>query len=193
MDLSDQEMSEDQGEFLDYGTRRRVGRWVTLASYSDSASANLARQQLESEEIPCYVDNENTASVLWYMQSAVGGIKLMVPEELLEVAREVLTYASTGGDLTEDEDALLDLPADSTPASRILVCPHCHGTDVERISWTYRAMQATIIILTGTLLAYLHLWLVIAAAGCAAYFFVMKPDYRCLTCRQRWNRPPSRR
>jgi hypothetical protein len=43
--------------------------WVTLNTFGDSDSANIAKLQLDDAGIPYYLDNETAAVTLWYMQT----------------------------------------------------------------------------------------------------------------------------
>lgn len=55
-------------------------RWLTVASFWQSAEAHIARLKLESEEIDCVIIDENLVAMDWFFASAVGGIKLQVRE-----------------------------------------------------------------------------------------------------------------
>lgn len=64
--------------------------WVTVATFSVSAAAHLARLKLEGEGVPCVIVDEHVISTNWLLSPAVGGIKLQVPKGWLERARAVL-------------------------------------------------------------------------------------------------------
>jgi hypothetical protein len=170
---------------LEYEPQRPPMRLVTVAAFANAESANLARLHLESEQIPCCLDNENTAITLWYIQPAVGGIKLQVPEEFADEARELLRD-TIPQDVVDNAQAL-DEPAEPESSAEVIVCPTCHSTDTERLSWGYRVMQAIVIVLLSVSLTVVHPWLLLVGVGYAAYFLLTKPSYRCLRCRKRWN------
>lgn len=61
-----------------------------LAKFYDAAQAHIVRGRLETEGIPCFLFDEQSVSVIWHMQGALGGIKLMVPRGCYEEAVEIL-------------------------------------------------------------------------------------------------------
>jgi hypothetical protein len=63
---------------------------VTVASFALPTEAHMARLRLESEGVDCLLIDEHTVSVYWFLSPALGGIKLQVPVDQVEQAREVL-------------------------------------------------------------------------------------------------------
>jgi hypothetical protein len=61
----------------------------TVTTFSTRAEADLAKERLESEGIQAFVMDEVTSGVMPYLTGAVG-IRVQVPTEQLEKAREVL-------------------------------------------------------------------------------------------------------
>jgi hypothetical protein len=171
-------------------------RWVLLASFEDSERASLARIKLEQEQLPTVLDNENAANLLWHLQPAIGGVRVMVPENLLEQAREALARHEALAEATAEEpeeareaneyDDLDPIPI-SEGASTLVVCPGCGGTDVEPLTWGYRLMQTIIVVIIAAMLVVVHPLMMLAVLGYAVYFLLMKPTYRCLHCRRRWS------
>jgi Putative prokaryotic signal transducing protein len=82
----------------------------TVAVYSKSEDAYLARSCLEGSGIEATVRDDLTASVYWLYANAIGGVKLDVADEDYDRAREVLS-----------------LPA---VEPGILQCPYCGSDDV---------------------------------------------------------------
>jgi DNA-directed RNA polymerase subunit RPC12/RpoP len=64
--------------------------FVPIRTYDNYIPANLVMQRLEAEEITAYLQDENTVTVSPMYSMAVGGIKLMVPEEQAPRALELL-------------------------------------------------------------------------------------------------------
>jgi hypothetical protein len=93
-------------------------RWVTVATFWQSTLAHIARLKLESEDIDCMIIDENVVATDWLYASAVGGIKLQVPEVDAELAREILRSAHP------------------EPADEIERCPECDSEDVTRERFT---------------------------------------------------------
>lgn len=59
---------------------------VTIAAYGRQPEAHLAKNLLESEDIPAFLSEETAGDML----HLGGEIKLMVPENFVERAREIL-------------------------------------------------------------------------------------------------------
>ncbi|MDR1984147.1 MAG: DUF2007 domain-containing protein [Prevotellaceae bacterium] len=87
--------------------------FVTVAKFTTSAEANLAKSKLDAADIQCFVDNEN------YLYSRpIGYVNLKVWESDKEQALMIL-----GLDVIPDEE-----PAE--PDDIIIVCPYCKSNDV---------------------------------------------------------------
>lgn len=87
---------------------------VTVATFGNPLSANLARNLLQDEGITAFVADENTTGTVWYLSNALGWVKLQVAEVDAPRARELLkaTPAEHRSELdealpvTDDEDAI---------------------------------------------------------------------------------------
>ncbi len=66
-------------------------RWAVLRRYSTPLEAPVVRGHLEAAGIPCFLRDEHTIGVNWLYSNALGGVRLCVPEEELERAKEILT------------------------------------------------------------------------------------------------------
>jgi predicted RNA-binding Zn-ribbon protein involved in translation (DUF1610 family) len=64
--------------------------FILLRTYDNYITANLHLQQLEAEGIRAYLENENIATIAPYLSGAAGGIKLLVFEEQLQRATEII-------------------------------------------------------------------------------------------------------
>lgn len=87
---------------------------VQLASFANSISAHLAKNQLEAANIPCFLSNENRP-----YGPISGGVRLHVRQQDLAAAQEVL-HAS--------QVSMQALPATDDEATAR--CPRCHHTDI---------------------------------------------------------------
>ena len=67
-------------------------KWVTLETYPSRGAAEGLRIRLEAEGIPTFLDGERMGSSAMY-QVATGGVKLQVPEELLDDARILISQS----------------------------------------------------------------------------------------------------
>ena len=63
---------------------------VTVASFPDSAEAELARERLELEGIAAFVIGSQTAGVMPFLTGPTGGVLVQVAPGDEERAREVL-------------------------------------------------------------------------------------------------------
>lgn len=69
----------------------RRGKLVCVARYFDAATAHIARSVLDSEGIFACLDAETTNTMLPYVGTAFGGVKLLVEEDQVDKARTLLT------------------------------------------------------------------------------------------------------
>ena len=61
-----------------------------LTTFDDTVSANILKTKLESENIPCFLHNENLTGLLPNAQNVMGsGVRVLVPEELLHNAIKI--------------------------------------------------------------------------------------------------------
>ncbi|GAX35987.1 DUF2007 domain-containing protein [Nodularia sp. NIES-3585] len=67
-----------------------VNSFVTVATFTSSLEANLAKQRLEAEGVKCLLLNESTVNVAWHLSVAVGWIQLQVPQPNIDLAKSIL-------------------------------------------------------------------------------------------------------
>ncbi|MBO9620863.1 MAG: DUF2007 domain-containing protein [Niabella sp.] len=89
--------------------------FVVAATYDNYIDAHLALGNLLSEDINCWLKDENTIAVHPGLINAIGGIKLMVAEP--QVGRAVEILRTTKQQFQEQNP-----------------CPNCGSTNVEYIS-----------------------------------------------------------
>jgi hypothetical protein len=65
--------------------------FVPLCSFDNYIPAHIALGRLESENIRCYLQDENTVTIDPFLAYAVGGIKLMVADVQAERALRLLS------------------------------------------------------------------------------------------------------
>lgn len=94
-------------------TMEDTNTWVTLRSFSTPIEAHLVRSHLEAEGIPCFLRDEHTIGMNWLYSNLLGGVRLCVPEDQVERAKEVL---ASGTEL---------------PTTSALVCPECGSPKVQ--------------------------------------------------------------
>jgi Putative prokaryotic signal transducing protein len=64
---------------------------VTLRKFRDLPEALLAKGSLESAGIDCNLADDNMVRLDWFYSNAIGGIKLLVDQDDLEAAEQLLT------------------------------------------------------------------------------------------------------
>jgi hypothetical protein len=70
-----------------------ANNFVTVATFANSFTANLAQQRLQAEGIKCYLADEATANLVWDLTVAIGWIKLKVAQSDIEQAKFILGSA----------------------------------------------------------------------------------------------------
>ena len=63
---------------------------IEVASFVYPYDAKFARAQLEGENIPCFLDNERTLDIDWFLATMMGGYRLLVPASFAERASAIL-------------------------------------------------------------------------------------------------------
>ena len=58
----------------------------TIASFRESHQAYLLKGQLELEGIPAVIADENLININWMYSQAIGGVKVQVPENMIDKA-----------------------------------------------------------------------------------------------------------
>jgi hypothetical protein len=96
--------------------------FVVAAAFTSVHEAHLARSALEAAGIDAHVADEHTVSMNWVMSNAIGGVKVLVPDDRLEEARTILSVEA------QDHGSPLDDVSADPPAE---ACPRCGGRDWE--------------------------------------------------------------
>jgi hypothetical protein len=90
-------------------------RTVPIWSYDNYIPAHIAMGRLKEEGIECWLKDENTVTIDPILSNAIGGIKLLVPEENAERAWKILKG------LEHDYKATIS-------------CPKCGSHNIEVVS-----------------------------------------------------------
>lgn len=70
---------------------------ITLISYTTAADAHIAKTKLEDNGIPAFVFDDNIVGANPFYTTAVGGVKVKIPESYSEDALKVLKLISDNG------------------------------------------------------------------------------------------------
>lgn len=71
--------------------------FVTIASFLDPLEARIVLGRLSAEGIDAYVADEHQAINDWYMRQALGGVKIRVRRDQVELSRDILHCLEAGG------------------------------------------------------------------------------------------------
>ena len=117
----------DCGSVLKSGDRPEIGiddldidPLVNISSYRDLQDAYLAKGRLESEGVKVFLRNEHTIGVQWLYSTALGGVKLDVPESQVQQAVSILKEDHS----EEITDQHLNGSSDINGT-----CPKCNSTN----------------------------------------------------------------
>jgi hypothetical protein len=88
------------------------GDLVMVARLLDATEAEMLRGRLEAEGVPAMVADTNSSRAMSLIQTAIGGVRILVPEAFLEKARAVL-QADARGEYALDEQTDVGPPEPS--------------------------------------------------------------------------------
>ena len=103
--------------------------FVILQSFNNYLDAHLLMAKLESEDIQCWLQDENTVTLYPILTNAVGGIKLFVNKNDLSRARQVFWEVENN-------------------RKKTIECPKCKGHNIELVSTPRKAANWFSAILT---------------------------------------------
>jgi hypothetical protein len=97
---------------------------VTVSSFREPYEAHLFRGRLQAEGILAFVASEMHVANKWYLAHALGGVRVQVSSDEIELAREVEQACRDGvfHRLLREEIGDLDDPE----------CPRCGGTEFRK-------------------------------------------------------------
>lgn len=132
---------------------------AVVATFLEPNQAHVARSRLEAEGIRAALDGEHHIAMDWLISNAIGGVKLLVHESDVEVAKQILQAGAPeiGDDETGDDSD-----------SGLEHCPSCGSTNVYRVRFKRGFIFISILLL-----------------GFPIPFFSHKME--CETCGHRWS------
>lgn len=93
---------------------------IVVARFSFPHEAYIAKANLESAGIESFIADEHTVNTQWLYSNAIGGVRLMVAEEDLEDATEILT---------SDFSKSLEIHSEAIGEKQD-ICPNCGSGDL---------------------------------------------------------------
>jgi len=103
--------------------------FVILQSFNNYVDAHLLMAKLESEDIQCWLQDENTVTLYPILTNAVGGIKLFINKNDLSRARQIFWEVENN-------------------RKKTIECPKCKGHNIELVSTPRKAANWFSAILT---------------------------------------------
>jgi len=103
--------------------------FVILQSFNNYLDAHLLMAKLESEDIQCWLQDENTVTLYPILTNAVGGIKLFVNKNDFSRARQIFWEVENN-------------------RKKTIECPKCKGHNIELVSTPRKAANWFSAILT---------------------------------------------
>jgi hypothetical protein len=86
---------------------RKTGRFIVVRNFLNAHEAYVARGLLESAGIPTVVADDSVIGLNWLLSSAVGGVKVLVPEGYLAEAEDILAgggFPAEGAEAEMEDD-----------------------------------------------------------------------------------------
>lgn len=127
---------------------------VTFKTFDNAMDAHILKIKLESEDITCFLFDENIVSVNPLYSNLVGGIKLKINEEDVPHAKNIVLELEETPYTTDDE--------------RIIACPKCESIRIESGHKSMKSVGAVISAIISLLLVVFPLY--------------RKNVYKCLDC-----------
>ncbi|MBN6494778.1 DUF2007 domain-containing protein [Acinetobacter pittii] len=93
-------------------------QWIVVKTFSFPYEVQIAKTQLEAFGIPVYIENEHTINMDWLYSNALGGVRLLVPENYVDEANSFLEK--------DFSDELEQKFGESKEC-----CPECGSLDIE--------------------------------------------------------------
>jgi predicted Zn-ribbon and HTH transcriptional regulator len=99
---------------------------LTIARFGTPFQANMAKNRLEAEGIPAFLADEQMVGNFLAYGPVLGGVKLLVPDDYLQKAMDVLTKPPEDELYDEESDLSHDQNHEQTEAIQaIRTCPQC--------------------------------------------------------------------
>ncbi len=129
-------------------------RLITIKTFENPIQAHIIKTRLESEDVLCFLFDENIVSINPLYNVLVGGIKLKIREEDHEKAQKILDDFDRSPSVDQED--------------KVIKCPQCQSSDL--ISG-FRTIKGS----KGIVAFIISFFLLI-------YPFYIKTVYKCRSC-----------
>lgn len=155
---------------------------MVLAAFTSIGEAEAARSALAAAAIDATIADENIVAMNWLYSNAIGGVKVLVPEEDLEQAERIL--AGPADEEFAEDEAIGEEPEAETP--RPFVCSACGSADVARLP-KRMLFAALSIVVIGAGVAVRQTELAFAGVAAVALILLLVESHHCRNCGERWS------
>ena len=139
-------------------------KWQTIISFTYPQEAYVLKTYLQSEGIAVFLKDENLIQVYNFYSNAVGGVKVQVPEDQVELAVRLLNRSGYQVE-TSEPDVVFLVSSDQKTAEPS--CPFCHSSNVGK------SRQPN--------------WVtVVVYAFLGVFFPIFRKIYQCFSCHRKW-------
>ena len=141
-------------------------RWITVATFATPEQAHIVCNALRETGLQARLDDDIVVGFAWYLGTALGGVKVKVPEEHVAAAREFLGYADDdqhapdSDDLPHDEER----SPDEDTAQYEVKDDHHSPTAAQLTDRAFKAAVIGLLFCQGFLQAY-SIWNLLKAAA----------------------------
>lgn len=157
--------------------------WRVAARFLSTGEAEAAASALDAAGIELVLSDQNLVGVNWEMAQAVGGVKVLVNEDDLELAREIL--------FSDAHEQAVQEPISGTPEVQTpIVCPQCGLPDFAGVP-RVRIFLLLAAVFLGIGIAVDQPLLALTALVAVAVGVLLMPSARCIACLYRWSPPPQ--
>ena len=156
---------------------------TVVARYTSLGEAAAAQSALDAAGIDVTIADEEIVALNWLYSNAVGGVKVVVPDEDAESAAAVLSAPEVA--ITEDTDTPQE---EVIEPQQLAVCPDCQSAEFTPIPrlWLFLFFS---LFFFGVGYGLRRSDIALAGIAIAALVFALSPKRRCVQCGTRWDPP----
>lgn len=143
-----------------------MSNWQIIQSFDKPLEAHMAKSYLESEGIVAIIQDELTAQVHHFYSTAIGGVKLMVPEEKAELGKEVLHRGGFIVDRDMQKQKVVEV-LNKDQVYNKSICPFCKSDNI-----TKKRDPSILVVIVYFILG--------------AIFPIFRPGFHCYDCGKEW-------
>lgn len=118
-------------------------RIIVYSTYYNPIEANIVKSRLEDSDIPCFLTDENVATINPLYNQAIGGVKLNVFEKDVERINLLLS----------EDQRQLEVEEEAITTEEQICCEKCGSTNVgfgqatkKRFSWWVTLLSLVLIV-----------------------------------------------